>query len=248
MRRRVTHDLDGISVALTEARRKPERHYSGRVGWLRAAVLGANDGLVSTSSLIIGVALADASRNAILLAGTAGVVAGAVSMAAGEYVSVKSQADTERADLRRERYELSIDPSGELEELATTFERRGVEHALAQEVARQLMEADALGAHAREELGHSVSGGARPLQAALASALTFGSAALLPLAVVAATPANVRVPSIGVVTVLSLALLGVLGARTGGAPPFPAALRVCFWGTLAMTVTGAAGLLFGAIA
>ena len=234
-------------MSLTEARREPERHYSGRVGWLRAAVLGANDGLVSTSSLIIGVALADAALKAILLAGTAGLVAGTVSMAAGEYVSVKSQADTERADLKRESRELAIDPNGELRELATSFERRGAEPALAWEIARQLMAADALGAHAREELGHSVGGQARPLQAALASALTFGSAALLPLAVVAVAPANIRVPSVGALTVLSLAVLGVLGARAGGAPRFPAALRVCFWGTLAMSVTGAAGLLFGAI-
>ena len=169
-----------------------------------------------------------------------------MSMAAGEYVSVKSQADTERADLERERHELSIDPHGELHELAAAYEQRGVEAGLAWELARQLTAADALGAHAREELGQSVSGRARPLQAATASALTFGSAALLPLAVVLVTSASVRVPAVAAATVLSLALLGVLGARAGGAPPLRAALRVCFWGTLAMAITGAAGVLFGA--
>ena len=166
-------------------------------------------------------------------------------MAAGEYVSVKSQADTERADIERERRELEIDPGGELQELATNYAQRGIDPDLALQVARQLMATDALGAHARDELGHTVSGRARPLQAALASAVTFASAALLPLVVVLVTSTSLRVPLVAATTVVSLALLGILGARAGGSPPLRASLRVCFWGTLAMAVTGAAGVLFG---
>ena len=223
----------------------PEIHKSERVGWLRAAVLGANDGIVSTASLVVGVAAANAARNDILIAGIAGLFAGALSMAAGEYVSVSSQADTERADLARERIELATQPEAEESELAAIYEKRGLESALARTVARQLMAHDALGAHARDELGLSDQFAARPLQAAFASAVTFAVGAALPiLAVVLAPPAGLIV----VVSATSLACLiglGALAARTGGASPWIGAWRVAFWGALAMGVTAAVGALFG---
>ena len=223
----------------------PETHKSDRVGWLRAAVLGANDGIVSTASLVVGVAAANAARNDILIAGIAGLFAGALSMAAGEYVSVSSQADTERADLARERIELATQPEAEESELAAIYEKRGLESALARTVARQLMAHDALGAHARDELGLSDQFAARPLQAAFASAVTFAVGAALPiLAVVLAPPAGLIV----VVSATSLACLiglGALAARAGGASPWIGAWRVAFWGALAMGVTAAVGALFG---
>jgi vacuolar iron transporter family protein len=225
---------------------RTERHYGGRTGWLRAAVLGANDGLVSTSSLVIGVSLADATRTAILLAGTAGLVAGAMSMAAGEYVSVSSQADTERADLDRERRQLHHDPAAELDELTAIYAARGVEPNVARLVSEQLMAADALSTHARDELGHSPDSRAQPFEAAIASALTFATAAAVPLIVVLITSSSLRVPAIAATAVLCLAVLGVLGAHAGGAPKWRAAARVTFWGSLAMAITGAAGALFGA--
>jgi VIT1/CCC1 family predicted Fe2+/Mn2+ transporter len=224
---------------------KPETHKSERVGWLRAAVLGANDGIVSTASLIVGVAAAHASHNDILIAGIAGLVAGALSMAAGEYVSVSSQADTERADLERERVELATQPVAEENELALIYEGRGLEPALARTVAQQLMAHDALGAHARDELGLSDKFAARPLQAALASAATFAVGAALPiLAVVLAPPVDLIVLVSGT-SLVCLVALGAIAARAGGASPLIGAWRVAFWGALAMGVTAAVGALFG---
>jgi VIT1/CCC1 family predicted Fe2+/Mn2+ transporter len=223
----------------------PETHKSERVGWLRAAVLGANDGIVSTASLVVGVAAANAARNDILIAGIAGLVAGALSMAAGEYVSVSSQADTERADLARERIELATQPEAEERELAAIYVGRGLEPALARTVAQQLMAHDALGAHARDELGLSDKFAARPLQAALASALTFAVGAVLPiLAVMLAPPAGLIVLVSGT-SLVCLVALGALAAHAGGASPWIGAWRVAFWGALAMGVTAAVGALFG---
>jgi VIT1/CCC1 family predicted Fe2+/Mn2+ transporter len=226
----------------------PELHRTERIGWLRAAVLGANDGIVSTASLLLGVATAEASRSAVLVAGVAGLVAGAMSMAAGEYVSVHSQADTERADLARERGELAASPAAEHEELAGIYGQRGLSPALAAEVATQLMAHDALGAHARDELGISAALRARPVQAALTSALTFAVGAALPLIVASLSPARWLVPLVAGASLACLGALGALAARTGGARPWVGALRVVFWGALAMGVTAAIGALFGTVA
>ena len=224
-----------------------ERHRTTRTGWLRAVVLGANDGLVSVSSLVVGIAASGTARADLLLAGVAGLVAGALSMAAGEYVSVQSQADTERADLLRERGELAADPHGELEELAAIYRAHGLDEELARQVARQLTTADALGTHAREELGITETLRARPLQAAVASAAAFALGAILPICVVLAAPR----PAVGVVvaatTLLALALLGAAAAYTGGAPMARGAVRVAFWGALAMALTALAGSLFGGV-
>jgi len=225
----------------------PERHVVERIGWLRAAVLGANDGIVSTASLIVGVAAAAATRTDILVAGVAGLVAGAMSMAAGEYVSVSSQSDTERADLARERRELAENAEFELQELADIYVRRGVEPALARQVAAQLMEKDALGAHARDELGLSEISSARPIQAAFTSAATFAVGAALPLLAVVATPSAMLAPVVAGASLLFLALLGTIGARAGGASPFAAAARVTFWGALAMALTAGIGAAFGTV-
>ncbi|MGN8096854.1 VIT1/CCC1 transporter family protein [Methylobacterium sp. 22177] len=222
-----------------------ERHLIDRVGWLRAAVLGANDGLVSTASLIVGVAASAAQTSEILVAGSAGLVAGAMSMAAGEYVSVSSQADTEQADLARERQELSDDPAAEREELARIYVDRGLDHALALQVAEQLMAKDALGAHARDELGISEVTTARPVQAALTSAATFSAGAALPLATAALSPGNLAVYTVSGASLVFLAVLGALGAKAGGAPIARATARVTFWGVLAMAVTAGIGSLVG---
>jgi VIT1/CCC1 family predicted Fe2+/Mn2+ transporter len=225
----------------------PEVHLSHRSNWLRAAVLGANDGILSTSSLIIGVAASGASRSAIVTAGIAGLVAGALSMAAGEYVSVSSQRDTEEADMRLEERELRSDPEGELRELAQIYERRGLTPQLAAEVARGLSDRDALEAHARDELGLAEERMARPLQAAWASALSFSAGAALPLAAVVVAPAGARVPITVAVTLAALALLGDLGARLGGARRRRATIRVLVWGAIAMAVTAGIGAVVGSV-
>jgi vacuolar iron transporter family protein len=225
--------------------RHSERHVVERLGWLRAAVLGANDGLLSTSSLIIGVATAHGSHNSVLIAGVAGLVAGAMSMAAGEYVSVSSQSDSERADIARERQELSDNREGELRELEAIYVKRGLTQVLARQVAGQLMEHDALGAHARDELGISATTAARPVQAALTSAAAFAVGAALPLLMTLATPIGFVVEVVAITSLLCLALLGVVGARIGGAHLLKAAIRVTFWGALAMAITAAIGALFG---
>ncbi|MBP8246786.1 MAG: VIT family protein [Phenylobacterium sp.] len=222
-----------------------EMHLIERVGWLRAAVLGANDGIVSTASLIVGVAAAAQGRSEILVAGVAGLVAGAMSMAAGEYVSVSSQSDTERADLAREKGELETQPELELAELAGIYAERGVEPGLAREVARQLMTKDALGAHARDELGISEMTTARPVQAAITSALTFSAGAALPLVMAIFTPLPALVPAVSGASIAFLALLGGVGARAGGAPIWKAVARVTFWGAMAMALTAGVGALFG---
>ena len=222
-----------------------ETHLVERIGWLRAAVLGANDGIISTASLILGVAAAAAGKNDILLAGVAGLVAGAMSMAAGEYVSVSSQSDTEQADLARERRELSEDPESEKEELAQIYVARGVEPQLARQVAIQLMTKDALGAHARDELGISEITTARPLQAALTSAATFSVGAAAPLALVLLSPSNLLIPMVSTGSLLFLALLGFLGAKTGGAEISKPIVRVTFWGAIAMAVTAGIGAIVG---
>jgi len=224
-----------------------EDHRTERIGWLRAAVLGANDGIVSTASLVVGVAAAEAARGAVLTAGVAGLVAGAMSMAAGEYVSVSSQADTEKADLARERRELATEPEAELRELAGIYEKRGLEAGLARQVAEQLTARDALGAHARDELGISEVLSARPVQAAFASAGTFAVGAVLPLLVAALAPAGAVIPLVSGASLGFLALLGGLAARTGGAPVLAGTVRVTFWGALAMALTAAVGALFGAV-
>ncbi|MFA7255614.1 MAG: VIT family protein [Candidatus Omnitrophota bacterium] len=224
-----------------------EQHRTHRVGWLRAAVLGANDGIISTASLIVGIAASQASRGTVLTAGVAGLVAGAMSMAAGEYVSVSSQADTERADLDRERKELQEDDAGERKELASIYEDRGLDPLLAKQVADQLMAHDALGAHARDELGISVNMTARPVQAALASGATFSVGAAMPLLTVLLTPEKFLVPVVFGTTLFFLAGLGLLAGFTGGAPLGKAALRVMFWGMLAMGATAAVGALFGTV-
>jgi len=223
-----------------------ERHASARIGWLRAAVLGANDGIVSTASLIVGVAASSAERSNILIAGVAGLFAGAMSMAAGEYVSVSSQADTERADLSRERIELKAQPELEHEELTRIYQSRGVDRQTAESVATQMTAHDALAAHARDELGLSEVHTARPIQAAAASAATFTAGALAPLIVVPVTPVAMIVPVVAVTSLLCLAVLGAVGARIGGAPITPSVVRVTFWGMLAMGVTAGIGRLFGA--
>jgi vacuolar iron transporter family protein len=225
-----------------------ERHRTGRIGWLRAAVLGANDGLVSTSSLVLGVAAAHATHNSVLVAGVAGLVAGAMSMAAGEYVSVRSQADTERADLERERAELKADDKGEHRELAAIYVARGLDAALAKQVAEQLMTHDALGAHARDELGISEALRARPIQAALASAASFAVGAALPLVVTAIAPTAGLIVLVSGTSLVFLALLGGLAAMVGGAGVAMGALRVTFWGAMAMALTAGVGSLFGAVA
>lgn len=225
-----------------------ERHRTERIGWLRAAVLGANDGIVSTASLILGVAAAQASSHDILVAGVAGLVAGAMSMAAGEYVSVSSQADTEQADIARERGELTTDLERERAELARIYVQRGLEPALAQQVADQLMAHDALAAHARDELGISETLSARPVQAAFASAGTFAVGAALPLITVVIAPAAFLVPFVGGTSLLFLALLGGLAALAGGASAAKGAGRVAFWGALAMALTAGVGALFGTVA
>jgi VIT1/CCC1 family predicted Fe2+/Mn2+ transporter len=228
--------------------RHTEGHKTQRIGWLRAAVLGANDGIVSTSSLVLGVAAAGADAKGILVAGVAGLVAGAMSMAAGEYVSVSSQADTERADLAREKMELATQPVQEQAELTAIYSKRGLEPALASTVASQLMQHDALGAHARDELGISDSQSAQPIQAALASAITFSVGALLPLLVVLVfAPATLMVAVSGS-ALLFLALLGAVSAKAGGAPLLAAIARVTFWGALAMALTAGVGALFGVAA
>jgi len=223
----------------------PERHASSRIGWLRAAVLGANDGIVSTASLIVGVAASDASRSSVLVAGVAALFAGAMSMAAGEYVSVSSQSDTEKADLAREKGELAHKPELEREELIRIYEARGVDRKTAEAVADQMTAHDALGAHARDELGLSETMSARPLQAAITSALTFTAGAAAPLLVVAVVPVALLIPAVAIVSLLCLAVLGTLGAKAGGAPLAPSLLRVTFWGALAMAVTAGVGRLFG---
>ncbi|MGV9006879.1 MAG: VIT1/CCC1 transporter family protein [Brevundimonas sp.] len=225
----------------------PERHLVARIGWLRAAVLGANDGLVSTASLIVGVAAAQTDKTGILVAGVAGLVAGAMSMAAGEYVSVSSQSDTENADLARERAELETDPEAETRELAAIYRNRGVDPAVSLEVARQLMVHDALGAHARDELGISEHTSARPIQAALTSAATFAVGAVLPLAVVLVAPVSLLVVLVSGSAIIGLALLGGLGARAGGAGVLRAVMRVTFWGAFAMGLTAGIGHIFGAV-
>ncbi len=225
----------------------PEWHRSDRIGWLRAAVLGANDGIVSTASLVVGVAAASAAPGNVLLTGVAGLVAGAMSMAAGEYVSVHSQADTEQADLARERAELASDPVAEQRELAAIYVTRGLASALAQQVAEQLMKHDALGSHARDELGISATLGARPVQAALASAASFAVGAALPLAVAWLAPARSLMLWVALMSLAFLALLGVIAARAGGANVAASAARVTFWGALAMAITAGVGSLFGAV-
>jgi vacuolar iron transporter family protein len=228
--------------------RKPETHRLRRIGWLRAAVLGANDGIVSTASLVIGVAAAHAAHANVLLAGVAGLVAGAMSMAAGEYVSVHSQADTEKADLKVERAELRADPKGEHEELAKIYVGRGLEPALAKKVAEQLMAHDALGAHARDELGITDELRARPIQAALSSAASFAVGAAVPLVVAITVPAGMVIYAVGASSLAFLALLGGIAARVGGASLVVGAWRVTFWGALAMAATAGVGSLFGTVA
>lgn len=224
-----------------------EVHKSHRTGWLRAAVLGANDGIVSTASLIIGVASAQAATGDILLAGLAGLVAGAMSMAAGEYVSVSSQADTEKADLELEKKHLRDHPEYEHEELAAIYRDRGLDPVLAREVAQQLMAHDALAAHARDELGIVDSSRAKPIQAALYSAVTFSLGAAMPLVTAALAPQDWLIALVAIFSLVSLASLGILAASAGGAPKFYGALRVTFWGALAMAVTAGVGSLFGAV-
>jgi len=224
----------------------PERHLVERIGWLRAAVLGANDGIVSTASLIVGVAVAAAGRGEVLLAGVAGLVAGAMSMAAGEYVSVSSQADTEAADLSRERKELAASPLLETHELSSIYQARGLDKATADEVAAQFMAKDALGAHARDELSITHITTARPVQAALTSAATFTSGAALPLAVAWLSPLGSQmIAAVCLASLLFLALLGAIGAKVGGAPVAKATVRVAFWGALAMAITAGIGKLAG---
>jgi VIT1/CCC1 family predicted Fe2+/Mn2+ transporter len=224
-----------------------EHHYVHRIGWLRATVLGANDGIVSTASLVIGVAAAAATPSAILVAGVAALVAGAMSMAAGEFVSVSSQSDTERADLETEKAALRDYPEAELQELADIYIKRGVEPATAQAVAQQLMKHDALGAHARDELGMSDMAAARPIQAALSSAASFSAGSALPLAAAALSPHDMITPVVAAVSLASLAILGWMSASAGGASKARAVARVVFWGAAAMIVTGVIGAVFGTV-
>jgi VIT1/CCC1 family predicted Fe2+/Mn2+ transporter len=228
--------------------RHRERHRTERIGWLRAAVLGANDGIVSTASLVLGVAAAQATHSNVLVAGVAGLVAGAMSMAAGEYVSVHSQADTEQAELQRERTELNADDKGEHEELREIYIGRGLDPSLAKQVAEQLMAHDALGAHARDELGISETRRARPIQAAFASACSFAVGAAMPLLVTAIAPEATLIPLVSGTSLAFLALLGGVAARVGGARVTAGAMRVTFWGALAMGLTAGVGALFGTVA
>lgn len=232
---------------MTLLRRHTERHKTSRIGWLRAAVLGANDGIVSTASLVVGVAAADSTPGGVLVAGVAGLVAGAMSMAAGEYVSVHSQADTEQADLSRERAELAADPAAEQRELTGIYVARGLTPELAHQVAEQLMAHDALGAHARDELGISEAFSARPVQAALASAASFAVGAVLPLAVAALAPSGRLIVWVSGASLVFLAVLGAIAAQAGGANVAKGTWRVTFWGALAMAITAGVGKLFGAV-
>ncbi len=225
-----------------------ETHLLERTGWLRAAVLGANDGIISTASLILGVISAGGSKHEALVAGVAGLAAGAMAMAAGEYVSVSSQSDTEHAALAKEKRELAADPVSEAEELAHIYIKRGVDPELARDVARQLMLQDALGAHAKDELGFSPANEANPIQAALASALTFSAGAAAPLLLANFSPDGFIMPAIGTGAIIFLAVLGMVGAKAGGAPLLKPALRVTFWGALAMLATALIGHLFGTVA
>ena len=247
MRWRPLPSATGTALATPMHPQPPEHHLVQRAGWLRAAVLGANDGILSTASLIVGVAAGAATLPAILLSGTAGLFGGALAMAAGEYVSVSSQADSERADLERERLELVAHPAAELRELAGIYIKRGLDPLLAKQVAEQLSAHDALGAHARDELGLSDTTAARPLQAAFASALAFAVGAALPLLTAILAPRPVLIAAVFVATLVFLALLGVVGARAGGAPVGRGAGRVLFWGALAMLVTAAIGRSVGAM-
>jgi VIT1/CCC1 family predicted Fe2+/Mn2+ transporter len=230
---------------MTRLHLHPERHLVSRIGWLRAAVLGANDGIVSTASLIVGVAAASATSSDVLVAGIAGLVAGAMSMAAGEYVSVSSQSDTEQADLARERAELASQPELEREELAQIYVKRGLEHALARQVADQLMARDALAAHAHDELGISDATTARPVQAAVTSAIAFAVGAAMPLLMVIVAPPALLVPVVSIASLAFLAVLGAVGARAGGANIIKATSRVTFWGAMAMALTAGIGALVG---
>ncbi|MGZ9128074.1 MAG: VIT1/CCC1 transporter family protein [Candidatus Binatia bacterium] len=232
---------------MSRLRLHPENHLVTRIGWLRAAVLGANDGIVSTASLIVGVAAATAAQNDVLIAGIAGLVAGAMSMAAGEYVSVSSQSDTEQADLARERKELEESPASELNELRDIYVKRGVDQALALQVAEQLMAKDALMAHARDELGISEISAARPVQAALTSAATFAVGAALPLLMVVVSPASALIPIVSAASLGFLALLGAIGAKAGGANVLRGTARVTFWGAMAMALTAGIGAVFGTV-
>lgn len=232
---------------MSRLRLHSEIHLVDRIGWLRAAVLGANDGIVSTASLIVGVAAASTTQGDVLIAGVAGLVAGAMSMAAGEYVSVSSQSDTENADLARERRELNENAGFEREELAEIYVKRGLDPVLARQVADQLMAKDALGAHARDELGISETTAARPVQAALTSAATFSVGAAMPLLMVVVSPAGALVPLVAAASLGFLALLGAIGAKAGGADVLRATARVTFWGSLAMALTAGIGKLFGTV-
>jgi len=232
---------------MSRLRTHTENHLVERIGWLRAAVLGANDGIIATASLIVGVAAAAATQHDVLIAGVAGLVAGAMSMAAGEYVSVSSQADTERADLAREAAELSANPEFEIQELSEIYVKRGVDEALARQVAQQLMAKDALTAHARDELGISEITTARPVQAALTSAAMFTVGAAMPLLMVVLSPANLLVPVVSAASLGFLALLGAMGAKAGGANILRATARVTFWGALALALTAGIGKLFGTV-
>jgi vacuolar iron transporter family protein len=232
---------------MSRLRSRSENHHVNRIGWLRAAVLGANDGILSTASLILGVAAAAASQNNILIAGIAGLVAGAMSMAAGEYVSVSSQSDTEKADLTLERKELSENPEFELDELAEIYVERGIDRVLARQVAQQLMAKDALTAHARDELGISEITSARPVQAALTSAASFSVGGAMPLLMVIVSPAGALVPIVSSASLGFLALLGAIGAKVGGANVLRGTARVTFWGALAMALTAAIGKFFGTV-
>ena len=237
--------LHGVEVSMSNRPHSGEKHYITRIGWLRAAVLGANDGVLSTASVIVGVAASGAGVHPVLIAGVAALTAGAMSMAAGEYVSVSSQSDTERADLARERRELCDNPEGEQRELAAIYVQRGLTRDLAGQVAQQLMAADALNAHARDELNITAASSPKPVQAALASAASFAAGGLLPALSVAFAPPHRLVPLVVGIALLVLAALGGLGARAGGAPILRAAVRVVFWGALAMGVTFGVGRLFG---
>ncbi|MDA7946444.1 MAG: VIT1/CCC1 transporter family protein [Hyphomicrobiaceae bacterium] len=232
---------------MSRTQSRTSRHHIQRIGWLRAAVLGANDGILSTSSLIVGVAAASPGKTAVLLAGIAGLAAGAMSMAAGEFVSVSSQSDTERADLAAEKRELEENPEAELDQLTQIYVDRGLEHALARQVATQLTERNGLAAHARDELGISESVVPRPVQAALASAASFSIGASVPVAVAVAVPAQIVIACVSASSLASLALLGAISAEAGGASKFNAAVRVTFWGALAMAVTAGIGRLFGTV-
>lgn len=232
---------------MSRLRPHSENHLVNRIGWMRAAVLGANDGILSTASLILGVAAAAATQNNVLIAGVAGLVAGAMSMAAGEYVSVSSQSDTEQADLVRERKQLSENPEFELEELAEIYIKRGVDQVLARQIAQQLTAKDALTAHARDELGISEITTARPVQAALTSAASFSVGAAMPLLMVVVSPAGALVPIVSAASLCFLALLGAIGARVGGANVLRGTARVTFWGALAMALTAAIGKFFGTV-